>query len=248
MWLLPSKGRPLMLAQCLESALKAGMTTPGRILLDSSDPTIDEYKNLQLPRDWELYIVKDSPEEPIPCVGKSIRSWIKENKDYCDNCLWIGWFNDDHSFVTKEWDLMLLDETKGLRVLCVNDKWQSPNRMTGPTVWSGDLFRLADRGIYFPKFCHMYMDNAWEVIGVNTGTWCAHMGVIVEHNHWTKHKEIEPDATTKYAESFLMKDKETFAEWINSEAPKVVGRIRSMNIHNTYKHGIHMFTNTERRK
>jgi len=143
---------------------------------------------------------------------------------------------------------MLLDETKGMRVLCVNDHWQSPNRMTGPTVWSGDLFRTADRGIYFPKFCHMYMDNVWEVIGINTGTWCAHMGVSVDHNHWTKHKEIEPDDTTKYAESFLIKDKETYEDWIRTDAGNIIAKIRSLTAHNTYRTGIHMFTNCERIK
>src|ERR1700677_89180 len=99
MWLLPTRERPQKLRTCIESAVAAQTTTPCRVLIDNSDPTLEEYKKLELPKDWEIYVVPNSPEEPIVCVGKSIRTWIKENKAYCDNCSWIGFFNDDHKFI-----------------------------------------------------------------------------------------------------------------------------------------------------
>lgn len=248
MWLLPSLGRPQMLKECIATAIEAKTTTPCRILIDKSDTTIDEYRKLELPKDWEIYLVPDSNDEPIVCVGKSIRTWIKENKTYCDNCHWIGFFNDDHRFITKEWDQMLLDEIKGLRVLCVNDRWLAPSRLTGPTIWTGDLFRLVGGWIYPPGFCHMYIDNVWEVLGMNTGTWCAHMGVLVDHDHWSKKKNKTPDLTTQAVESFLFKDKETMTNWMNNESTNLVNRIKHFNQYNPYQKGIHMFLNTERVK
>lgn len=244
MWLLPSRGRPQKLKECLDSAVAMGMFTPGRVLIDESDPTKDEYLKLQLPKDWEFYIVPKSLEESIVCVGKSIRMWIKDNQTFCDNCTWIGLFSDDNKFASKDWDLMMLEECKGLRMICTNDRWRAIERMSGATMWTGDLFRIVGKWLYPSNFCHMYTDNVWEQIGINTGIWCVHMGVLVDHDHWTRKEGVEPDDTTKYAETFLLKDKASCTDYFNNELSNVVNRIRSVNMHTSYPNGIHLFVNS----
>lgn len=238
MWLLPSKGRPELCKRWLDSCVAMKMSTPGVIILDESDKTICDYQKLDLPKDWTLYIVGDSPNEPNVSMAKSIRVWMKENQDFVDSCKWLGFQNDDMICKTENWDQRLLEHLKDYSIIAANDDWLAPQRLTGPAIYSGPLLRLVGY-FYPPGLNHMYIDNVWEMLAVNTGLWTTHMGVHVEHDHWTKHKR--EDETTKHAESFLFKDKATCQIWMEEHAQKLVDKIKEkVKDQKQFTQGIHL--------
>lgn len=222
MWLIPSKGRPELLKRCLNACVETGMTTPGQVLLHYKEPLMAEYLKIELPKDWTWFILEHDPEDPVESLGRALRVWYKNHKDFISTCEWVGWLNDDHIPKTHNWDKLMISQLKKFSIISPNDNWQAPKRMCGPTLYSGELIRTVGY-IYPPKLNHMYIDDLWEQIGSALGIWVTVMDVIVEHDHWSKHKK--PDQTTAYGESFLFKDKDIFTKWITTDASTVIRRV-----------------------
>jgi hypothetical protein len=232
MWLLPSRGRPDLLKRFFDNA--KGLSTPGTILIEKSDKYFEKYLfDIKLPQNWETFVCPEDFENHNPSYAKVIRAWFASNQDYIKKCNWVGLLNDDYIPITENWDTKLIERLNGKNFVCGNDRWKSPERLTGAGVWSGNLLRAV--GYLFPEgIGHFYADNMWEDIGGATGLWDICMDIIVLHDHHTMPNK-EMDETSLYVEKesgFLQSDKKRYLQWHNEgEFDGALLRIKDMLSH-----------------
>lgn len=192
LWLLPSLGRAQLLNGFFGAYYETESSTPGLILVDETDPKLEEYKNLKYPIGWELVITK------AITMGDKVREiWPRIiDKD------WVGILNDDHRPRTKHWDKQIISQINGTNVISTNDgptpdkPWNAPNRLCGAICFSGGLLRAL--GYMFSEdMHHFYSDDVWGTLFGKSGCAQVMMGVCVEHVHAYKNPELRDETYKK---------------------------------------------------
>jgi hypothetical protein len=175
MWLLPTLNRLEKLDAFLKSAIAAQTTTPGLILIDQKDWDINEkgYLALTLPPGWSFLIT-----QAVSMGDKCREAWVGLTARK-----WVGILNDDHFIVTKHWDQLMLKALDGKNFASANDRKMAPQKATTATIWSMDLLNALEWPIFPPQLQHLFIDDVWENLGRNTGSWRVCMNVVVEHHH-----------------------------------------------------------------
>ena len=230
MWTLPSRGRPELITHFFDMALKAGLQTPGVVILEKSDPKFQRYLDeVKLPKDWHFFVCPEGFEnDPMPSFGKATRCWIAHNQEYWNECKWLGSLNDDYEPISQDWDIRLIGQLNGYNFVSGSDRWKAPERLTAAPVYSGDLLRAV--GYMFPAgMHHFFFDDVWEMLAVDRGIWDIQMDVIILHNHHMLHKKL--DDTSKYVEhdsDFFEKDRATFKKWLEGDYLQALLRIEAL--------------------
>ncbi len=179
MWLLPSRRRPDNLARFAAACKRTGTMTPGLVLIDKHDYEAHHERyseiGLALPPGWHIYVT----------IGESQGDKIRELWDVLRSSPWLGLIGDDCVPETPGWDRKLVDHLSHALIVSCNDGWQAPTRAGNCWVIAGDLVRELD--YLFPgKLQHLYVDDVWEAIGRDSGTWHVAMDVLVSHRHVLK--------------------------------------------------------------
>ncbi len=155
LWLLPSRRRIGKLRIFLEQATKNGMSTPGAVLVQHQE--LAELKALYdaqpLPPNWKI----------LPTVSDGMGDKYREVWPAVKNLDWIGIGCDDLRPQTPGWDKKLLSHVNGKNIVTCNDNQQGNLRMSGITIFSGNILRAMGY-IYPPEFWHTFVDNVWEDI------------------------------------------------------------------------------------
>lgn len=176
MILLPTLNRIEKLTHFLESAIEAGTTEPGRILVDENDYEVhrSEYQALLLPEDWIFQLTK-----AVTMADKIREYWPNlSHRDY------VMIVNDDHEIITPKWDKILVEALDGKNFTSANDR--SARTFSMPvtaTAWSMPLLNALGWPIYPPKFNHLFIDDVWRELGRATGCWRICANCVVLHNH-----------------------------------------------------------------
>lgn len=187
--LVPTLNRVKLLENFLKSVRDTETTTSGLILVDHNDFTANKeaYRNMNLPREW-TYQYTDAIT-----MGDKIR----ETKDLWEKYDAINILNDDHEIKTKHWDKKLLKKVDGTNFVTCNDRWMSPRKAAGATVFSKKLLDAVGIPIYPPGMQHLFIDDLWEAIGRSTGCWDIDHSVVIEHHNQLKDPSARDSTFTK---------------------------------------------------
>lgn len=207
-WVIPTLNRPANLKRFFIAARNRYMSTPGLLLVDEVDYTLNclEYQKLDLPPNWRFYVTPGAVTQ-----GEKFR-FIEKTALYRKS-MWIGTLNDDHVPATDYWDIKILEQINGKNVVSANDEWMAlRGRICSPVVWSIPLLDVVG-GVFPGDFQHSYIDDLWERIGKDTGCWTIDMDVICHHIHHLS-GQAPHDSTYGKADSFRGHDQKEWEKWL----------------------------------
>jgi len=140
---------------------------------------------------------------------------------------YYGFIGDDHRFRTPGWDARiesLLNEQGG-GFAYGNDT----NRNDIPTQVFVSSSVVKALGYFGLRGCrHLYLDDAWRVLGDGADCLFYFPDVIIEHMHPTSNKGAW-DANYERVNSAEMysHDRAVFAAWLEAEADRDIGIVRN---------------------
>jgi hypothetical protein len=218
--LCPTRGRPEAARAAHESFRATSQLEGAEILfvVDDDDPSAPEYA-----KQGFLHLTQPAPGNMVKALNMAA-AWAIDNL----HPQFIGFIGDDHRYRTPGWDVdfagLLIERGGGM--VYGNDG----NRVDGdiPTqiVMSTSIVKaLGWMGL--PGCTHLYIDNAWRVIGDELKMLFYMPDVVIEHLHpafgkadWDEgHKRVNTGEMYDH-------DAEAFAEWIRTTAPDDVLRVK----------------------
>lgn len=222
LWILPSRRRIQKLSKFFEFATAAGMTTGGVVLVQK-DELADlkaDYDSIQLPPGWKI----------LPTTGEGMGDKCREIWPAIKNLDWVGLACDDLRPQTYGWDQKLKTFINGRNIVTCNDGQQGNSRMSGITMFSGELLRTIGY-LYAPHFWHTWMDNVWEDLGRLADCWTYVGDVLITHDHPFTNQQLDPtksDETTYKSYGQEARDKAAYALWVQTERDAIVARIKAL--------------------
>ncbi len=200
MWLLPSRGRPHL----VQRLFNTGFQTPGVLLLDDDDH--EKYASVRLPEGWEAIV------RPRTYLSAKVNQGVS----YKPLEAWYGVINDDHLPKTKDWDLTLVKNLRGMI-------WPHDNYAGRISVllMEGDLVRKLG-WFACPDIKHFYLDDVHELIAEVLG--CRGMPeIVVSHEHVNAGR-MARDKTYNERPSNA-EDRQAFLKWCVEKWPEIRQRI-----------------------
>lgn len=218
LWILPSRRRIGKLTKFFESAVNAGMTTAGVVLVQKDElaELRAEYDALKLPAGWKI----------LPTLADGFGDKNREIWPAIKNLDWVGLGVDDLRPQTQGWDRILLSHINGKNIVTCNDGQQGNLRMSGITMFSCGLLRTIGY-LYAPEFWHTYMDNVWEDIGRGADCWTYVDEVLITHDHPFRPGSV-PDETHQKSYGQQKRDSDAYEKWKRLDRDAVIQRIKAM--------------------
>jgi len=232
--LVPSLNRSGLMEEYLKTYVETEATMPGLILVDEQDPQLDQYKDLELPKGWEIVVTK------AVLMGDKIREvWSRIiDLDY------VALTNDDHKYRTKHWDRTIISQIRGYNVVATNDgptpdkPWNAPKRIAGAICFSGPILRTLG-WMFPPGLQHLYSDDAWAYLFGQAECCNILMDVCVEHDHAYKDaskrdstfEKVNGDADWANGVpkgGLWDADRAAYTAWLQSDAPKDLQKIKDL--------------------
>jgi hypothetical protein len=207
-----TRNNPVALVETFQSWLSTttdkGMTR-FRAVIDIDDPVKDEYARACAAFSIELTVV---PPEHI--------GWMNTALNYAALLVagWgydIGFVGDDHRFRTEGWDLRVREALQTRAFVYGNDGWQGANLPTEVFIRS-DVIRALG---YFalPGARHLYLDNQWKTLGIESDSMIYLDGVLIEHMHPSAGKGVWDDNHQRVnAPEMYGHDRQIFEKWLES--------------------------------
>lgn len=220
-WLLPSLNRPNLVKEFIRAYNDTNSTTDVWLLVDDKDPSYQDYRALELPKNFLLVNTGDDIT-----MGDKVRHVFKSISSFD----WIGILNDDHKPRTDKWDQKVISQIQGHNVVFTNDGYvnaQGPTRIAGAICFSGKWLRTLGY-MFLPGQHHLYSDDLWQTLCQRAQ--CAFFinDVLVEHDHAYKNKDLQDDTffkingpkglnpETRMGEGgFWPNDSEVFRKWLS---------------------------------
>jgi hypothetical protein len=218
--LCPTRGRPEAAREAFESFRATSQLDGAEIMfvVDDDDPKLAEYDAQPF-----LHLTLPAPGNMVKALNEAAQ-WALTNL----NPSFIGFIGDDHRFRTPGWDVdfagVLIERGGGM--VYANDLARLDGDIPTQIVMSSAIVRaLGWMGL--PTCTHLYIDNAWRVIGDELKMLFYMPDVVIEHLHpafgkaeWDEgHKRVNTSAMYNH-------DAEAFAEWIRTTAPADVLRVK----------------------
>lgn len=217
--LCPTRGRPGESREAYQSFLdtKALDDTEMLFVVDDDDPKLDAYKDAGLP-----VLIQPAPGSMVKALNEAAL-WALD----MTGAQYLGFIGDDHRFRTKGWDeafANLLDERGGGMVYGNDGYWVNGDIPTQIFMSASIVKALGWMGL--PTCHHLYIDNAWRVLGEATSCLFYMPDVVIEHMHpaagkgeWSEgHKRV--NTTAMYS-----RDGTAFSTWANGMARLDIERV-----------------------
>lgn len=229
MWLLTTRQRPELAADCLAACVKTGMISRGVVYVDGDEDGL--YRHFRVPPNWTVHYAKHAglsaaldwclaayPEEPF-----------------------YGWLADDMQPRTRGWD-RALQSAAGTRCFSqAKDCWVydlNPSAVayglepSAGMCWGGDLVRAAGWWA-LPGTFQAGTDVAWIRIVQRLRRMRFCHVATVEHLHWRRGKRerdlLDTDMNDSNGHLHTDRDLEVLWEWLASrEFPETVQRLRNL--------------------
>ena len=220
--LCPTRGRPEAAREAHRSFLATRQLDSTQLLfvIDDDDPELEGY--LAIEEEGFRTLQQQSPGNMVKALNSAAEWSLAFNPDF------LGFVGDDHRFRTEGWDIsfrsVLTDRGGGM--VYGNDLARVDGDIPTQIVMSAEIVRsLGWMGL--PTCTHLYIDNAWRVIGEELKAIFYMPDVVIEHLHpafgkaeWDEgHKRVNTSAMYNH-------DAEAFAEWIRTTAPDDVLRVK----------------------
>lgn len=212
LYIVPSRGRPTNAKELIDAW--SATTTFSRlwICLDTDDPALAKYLELELPQWCEIFV--NERTRLGPTLNFYADLYLKQDREHTA----IGFMGDDHRPRTKDWDRKILDvlgKNGGTGVAYGNDLIQGQNLATSVAI-SANIVR--ELGYMVPPgMTHLFLDNAWMDIGRTVGNLLYIPEVVIEHMHPIAMKSEwddlyrEVNSGTQYQE-----DHDAYQIWLSS--------------------------------
>lgn len=185
--IVPSRGRPALCREMLESflATKRPTLTKMIVYLNDDDPTLGDY---DLPASDDVRVLVG----PKQFIADTFNQFCVVPADYYAN------LNDDHLFVTPLWDEKLIElnerEMNGWGIACAEDALTDWSKHPHPSgcVISGKAVRLLG-WIAPPGTRHIGIDVIQGKLFGGLGLLRLDRNVVIEHRHWVNGKRPMDD-------------------------------------------------------
>lgn len=184
---IPSRGRPAQARRTIQAIRATAVRPSTKIVLavDADDPHLLRYRAMlrNLPRPlfgWDaptLVVLEPSETGDLVKATNTVSLRIAQADPDCI----IGNLGDDHRPQTRGWDRRIAETLTEPGIAYGDDLLQGEALPTAPFISAAIVNAL---GYYaLPDVTHMYVDNAWRDIGVQTGTLHYLPDVVIEHCH-----------------------------------------------------------------
>jgi hypothetical protein len=216
MWLLASRGRPLNFSRFVDAWIATKSSTPVYVRLDDCDPTIELYKKIDVPKEFQVVIGSRA----------KLRAAMSEVYTKFPNENFYGLLADDLLPITENWDVKMIEAAGLTKISQANDLSPKPKNYCHPCV-GGDLVRAA--GFFgLPGVTHYCVEVAWkELVQVDKQFGCYLSDVIVENIHPDFEKSVL-DTTYKEAGTVKEKDISVWNKWREKEFDDFYNRALSV--------------------
>ena len=216
MWLLASRGRPSNYQRFINSWIKTNASTPVYVRLDECDPTIDEYKKINHPKEFEIIINKRAR------LGEAMNELYHTHP----NLDFYGLLADDLIPKTTNWDKKMIEAAGSKYFSQANDLTEKPQNCCHPCL-GGDLVRAA--GFFsFPLVKHYYVEVIWKDLKKRDSRFLKYLSeVIVENAHY-KFNKSNFDNTYRDAENGKANDKKLWKKWREKEFENFYSRVKNL--------------------
>lgn len=217
----PTRGRPEAAREAY-AALDATRVRDGTHILfpvDSDDPRLGDYFAERYP-----VLRQEQPGNMVNALNAAAKWALDELEPK-----YLGFIGDDHRFRTKGWDDYLLSvlEERGGGFAYGNDLFWPKGEIPTQIFMSASIVRkLGWMGL--PDCHHLYIDNAWRMLGEATKSLYYLPDVIIEHMHpaggkaaWDEgHRRVNSD--TMYSH-----DRAAFDTWVEGSMTEDIDLVRS---------------------
>jgi len=212
--LCPSRGRPEKAHELLATfqVTKALPNTLLAFIVDDDDPTAEAYPagSYVVPRGRPGMADALNRIATLECGKHDI----------------IGFVGDDHRFRSQGWDRRIEQALDIGGFAYGNDLFQGPNLPTAVFI-SG---RIVEKLGWFcpPAQKHLYLDNAWKLLGERSGSLHYLPDVIIEHMHPAAGK-AEWDEGYVRVNSVAMYDEDRIAyeSWVLHSSEADISKVRA---------------------
>jgi hypothetical protein len=218
--LCPSRGRPDKAIEAYQSFLATVRDSGSKFLVvvDRDDPDASGYAN----------------HVPVLMVEPSGRSGMTDPINKAAASVWddydiLGFIGDDHRFRTPGWDVTFtaaLTEAPGLAY--GNDLLRRNGDIA--TQWFVNARIVRALGYFALPACrHLYLDNAWRVLGDALGSRHYFDDVIIEHMHPMAGKAAWDAGYQRVnSQQWYDEDRLAFESWLRSGGAEAdVHRVRA---------------------
>lgn len=224
---VPSRGRPAAAWATVEAIRSTASLVSTSVLLavDRSDPLLPVYEGLRWPGHYAAEVALVVLEDEV--TGNLVRATNTVSLDVArdDPSAIIGNLGDDHRPRTRGWDRAILNALDEPGIAYGNDLFQGADLPTAPFISAAIPLAL---GWYaLPSCRHLFIDNAWRDIGVQSGRMHYLPGVVIEHCHplagkgqWDEGYERANGDTTVEA------DKAAYQRWRATDMARDVDVVR----------------------
>jgi hypothetical protein len=219
----PSRGRPQMLGEMIESFRRTSKISQIIVCLDADDPLLSEYGKIPFPQQGEWIYTYKEQLTTTEIINDTMKKCLGEFKFFSIT-------NDDFIYHTDGWDEKLTEEIKShgkVGIAYGNDLLQG-KQMPTTSVISREIV-TALGWLQLPTLTHLYGDNVWQHLGRAAG--CIHYrpDVIIEHRHYFS-KKVPADATFQRTNSHAMynRDNQAFRDWIANQASHDIECVRNL--------------------
>jgi hypothetical protein len=216
--LCPTRGRPGKVTEAYQSFLETVRDEHSRFLavVDDNDPELAAYRELV-----PLCIVPPGR----PGMTDALNAAAALHWDEYDV---LGFVGDDHRFRTHGWDVafgMALAEAPGLAY--GNDLLRHNGDIA--TQWFVNSSIVRAIGYFALPACkHLYLDNAWRVMGDALGSRHYFADIVIEHMHPMAGKaEWDEGYARVNAQSLYDEDRVAFEAWIRDGLEDDVAKVRA---------------------
>lgn len=215
--IVPSKGRPERAAQCLNSMyLAANGEVDGIVAVDHDDPKVKKYQDIL---NHDVYV--NTPEFS-GSFSKAINGCMPlvESRKYDI----VGVVNDDHRFITPDWDTEVKNALTKTGIAYPNDLLMGSNLPTAVFMTVDIPLKLG--WIAPPQLDHMYVDNVWKELGHGIDSLHYMPHVVIEHLHFTAGKSIMDETyRTTNTRKAMVEGEAAFKLWMLRNYRDSIGRI-----------------------
>jgi hypothetical protein len=220
-YLVPTRGRPARTVELLDAweTTRAGVADLV-LLVDQDDPTLDQYREVELP-EWAELVVGERLR-----LGGTLNTYAPV---YARLYAGVGFMGDDHRPRSLRWDEQLAAELAlggPAAVVYGNDLIHGGNLPTA--VLLGSL--VVDELGYFvpPGMVHLWLDNYWLELGRRLGTLRYRADVVIEHQHPITGRVACDDGYREVNDSSVYKaDEARFRDYVRLDLDVAVDRLRA---------------------
>ena len=211
---IPSRGRPDRARDAVDAVRGTALLVGTSVVLtvDADDPTLPAYRALRWSGEYgaEVNLVVLSGDETGDLVRATNTVSLRIAHEDPDAI--IGNLGDDHLCRTPGWDKLVTETLRTPGIAYGRDGIHDEHLPTAPFISASIVNAL---GWYALPTCrHLYIDDAWKVLGKALGCLRYIPDMLIEHMHPAVGKaQTDAGYERVNAEPAMLRDRAAFNEW-----------------------------------